>query len=801
MLSRICRGIFKIKSYFNFCLKYYNGIHSRYFLPRLLISYIAVIVICICSMGILSYGLVSSNIKDQSIKSNDKLLNQFKNTVDSLILSSINDLSLKILQDSRTNPSISYYFSSTIENNIYGMVYVSEYCNTLKSVNPMLFSAGIYFERNQLLISNEGVRCTLYDKMANQRDLLYYYNLIQESSSTSWYVNHNFNEISSNYYIPYPQSIIHMVRKIPAISKSSYLGGAIIISIDENIFYNIIKKTAAQDLDKIIICDSKGNVISHTDKDFLGQNISDLNYGEPIFKTPDLSGHFIVNINNVPSVVSFCSSDYNDWKYITIAPMEKFYAAAGFLVKIIFFVALASILIGALISLIPALKLSNPLKKLVEFCRVTYKSPVSKPENEYNIIKSTIESLSINMKDQEQKFRDVLPVLKDNFLQNIISNQCHDIDIIKDRMQLLEIKFPYNHFCILVLKIKKPDTSDNVLLQEYEKIRVTTILEKIFNRVDSICLHCEKDGSIVTILNFNMGLKEIYELLNSFACPGKNVFATGLYIGIGTVVEDISLVNQSYNIAAACLKYSYIFPEKHAFISHDFISREESHTLSDKLLMNNFCNSLRKQDQDRVMDDIDKILSDLKSGSFSYNHVMETLSSCVSAVKETAAAIGITLDSANTDTDVIDRQFKKIGNIIEFREWIEGLINYTFDYMDNIHSEINKEMVQKAVEYIKRDISNKQLSLKSVAKALYISPSHLSRIFKTETGVTFVDYVTGLKLDYCRDLLLNTSLKIDEISSMMGYSTSQYFISRFKIKYGYTPKEYRCKYAGVDDVN
>ena len=82
-----------------------------------------------------------------------------------------------------------------------------------------------------------------------------------------------------------------------------------------------------------------------------------------------------------------------------------------------------------------------------------------------------------------------------------------------------------------------------------------------------------------------------------------------------------------------------------------------------------------------------------------------------------------------------------------------------------------------------------------MAKALYISPSHLSRIFRTETGVTFIDYVTSLKLDYCKDLLLNTSLKIDEISSMMGYSTSQYFISRFKIKYGYTPKEYRCKYA------
>ncbi|MCC7570132.1 helix-turn-helix domain-containing protein [Candidatus Micrarchaeota archaeon] len=749
-------------------------------------------------MGILSYRLVSSNIKDQSLKSNEKLLNQFKNTLDSLILNSINDLSLKILQDSRTNPSISYYLSNAIADNIYGMVSVSEYCDTFKSTNPMLFSVGIYFDKNQLLISTEGVRCTLYDKMESQKDLLYYYNLVKRSNgSTSWHVNHNLTEIYPNYYYSslIPQSVIHMVRKIPGIGNSQHSGGAIIISIDEKVFYNVIKKTAAQDLDKIIICDSIGNIISHTDKEFLGSNITDFSYGKAIFKAADLSGRFTFNINNVPSVVSFCLSDYTDWKYISVTPMLKFNAAASFLFKAILSVALATIFMGVLISLIPALKLSNPIKSLVEFCRGINKDTIHRPQNEYSIIKSTIVNLYSNMKEQEQKFRDVLPVLKDNFLQNLISNQCYDIDRIKDKMQLLEIEFPYSYFCSIVVNIKKLDTQDNALLQEYEKIRVATVLEKIFARDDSMCLHCEKDDNITAVLNFNIDIKKVYELLSSFACPEKGSFTPELYIGIGTVVEDVIRVNQSYAVAAVGLKYCYIFPEKHIISPHDFTSREKSNKLSDKLLINNLCNSLHKHDRDNALGDIDKIISALKSGDFNYSHIMETLAACVSAIKETAAASSIALDSSDTGTESIDRQFEKIGNIIDFREWIRGLVDYVFDCMGNIHSEINRDMVQKAIDYIIRDISNKQLSLKFVAKALYISPSHLSRIFKTETGVTFIDYVTSLKLDYCKDLLLNTSLKIDEISSMMGYSTSQYFISRFKIKYGYTPKEYRCKYA------
>jgi hypothetical protein len=193
-------------------------------------------------MGIISYNIVRSSIKEQSIKSNDKLLHQFKNTVDSLILENINDFSLKVLQDTNINPDISYFFSSSMETNIYGMVSVLEYCDKLKTLNPMLYYVGIYFEKNQLLISNEGVRSTKYGDMPNQKDFVYYYNLIKKSSSNpSWHVNNSFDTEYIRYYGS-PRNIIHLVRKVPVISEFTNLGGAIIISIDEKVFYKLVKK-------------------------------------------------------------------------------------------------------------------------------------------------------------------------------------------------------------------------------------------------------------------------------------------------------------------------------------------------------------------------------------------------------------------------------------------------------------------------------------------------------------------------------------------------------------------------------
>lgn len=781
-------------------LNLYNSMHMGHFFPKLLISYLIIIAICTCSMGFLSYRFVSTNIKEQTIKSNENLLNQFKNTVNSLILSSIDEISLKMLQDATSNPYISYYFKENIDNNIYDMTKVMGYCDTIKYVNPMIFFAGYYFEKNQLIISSNGVKSNVFGNLRDLDDYSSYYNIVNESDGiTSWNINQKFINLDGSYN-KIMSNKIWMVRKIQRIANSENMGGAIILSIDEAVFYNIIKNTAAQNLDKIAICDSEGIIVSHTNSELLGQNIIDLNYGDSILKTSSSSGSYIARINYIPSVVSFCSSEYNGWKYITITPLVNLTSATEFLIKIIILVSLLTSLFGILIALIPALKLSNPLKRLVSFCKSYNREPALKAGNEYKLIQSTIENLSLNIYEQEQKFKDVLPILKNNFLHALISGQYNnDRQEISDKINLFEFNFPYTRFCILVIHMKQhdiTDLSDSLLIQEYEKINIASILEKIFTTDVSVCYHCEKDGNIAAVINFSteIDVKKIYELTNSFI-ENEKEFSARLYIGIGEIVNDICEISKSCISAETSLKYCYIFPEKYIFSSDDIISLEESNLTFDKLLINNLINSLKAQDKNKTLNDIDIILSTLKTGKYSYSNVIEALSQCVSAIIDISAVLGISLDAAHENTSDINTQFKKIDNIIAFKNWILCLVNHFFNCIDNRHSEINNEMVQKAKIYITDNIKSRQLSLQIVAKQLHISPSHLSRIFKNTTGVTFVDYVAGLKLEYCKNLLLNTSLKIDEISSEMGYSTPQYFISRFKLKYGYTPKDFRNKYT------
>jgi two-component system response regulator YesN len=78
-----------------------------------------------------------------------------------------------------------------------------------------------------------------------------------------------------------------------------------------------------------------------------------------------------------------------------------------------------------------------------------------------------------------------------------------------------------------------------------------------------------------------------------------------------------------------------------------------------------------------------------------------------------------------------------------------------------------------------------------VAQAVHISPYYLSHLFKEELGVTFIGYLTKVRIEQAKILLLETNLTIQQISYMVGYQDSSYFTKVFKKLEGRTPTQFR----------
>lgn len=120
---------------------------------------------------------------------------------------------------------------------------------------------------------------------------------------------------------------------------------------------------------------------------------------------------------------------------------------------------------------------------------------------------------------------------------------------------------------------------------------------------------------------------------------------------------------------------------------------------------------------------------------------------------------------------------------------IMKVIDKIFDkLMDN--KENRKNNIDDILNYIDRNC-HKDISLDQVGEYANMSSYYLSKIFKKETGVNFVTYLTERKIDIAKDMLLNTDIPIINIALDLSYHEPNYFSKVFKKSTGMTPTEFR----------
>ena len=129
--------------------------------------------------------------------------------------------------------------------------------------------------------------------------------------------------------------------------------------------------------------------------------------------------------------------------------------------------------------------------------------------------------------------------------------------------------------------------------------------------------------------------------------------------------------------------------------------------------------------------------------------------------------------------------------ILYTRRDVQHPKNETLQLKERIENK-NFTAIEQARKYIIEHIEA-DLFLDNVAEQVSLKPHYFSKLFKEFTGTPFVAFVTANKMEHASKLLLSTDLSGNEISERLSFSSSAYFIKKFKAHYGMTPNEYRSR--------
>lgn len=398
--------------------------------------------------------------------------------------------------------------------------------------------------------------------------------------------------------------------------------------------------------------------------------------------------------------------------------------------------------------------------------------------------------------DQEKKDQEALKrlqaqvdedraALRERLLMKLVVGAISSTEAI-EQAQDLGLDLVARCYLVVILKAELADRTEQFDYEEYQRVQkvIAGLVEEnpdiIFLKKDWEEIVLLMKGSTVEYLE-----EERDELLQAIA---RQVQPTRYQIrhGAGAPKKRIAEISQSFIEALVNMRRS---ADENAASANQPIEKRELLKV-DTAAVENFLRFGVKESFDAFFDASIGPMGEaiLRSDQLKSYIFVDFLISSAKLVD----AWGGDIDQVIPEVGSIETALANIKSLAQLREQSARILTGALAYRDaNLNRQHNR-LIHQAKTYIARCFTQPELSLNDVAAHVNLSPSHFSVVFSQETGQTFKDYLTELRISKAKELLLTSSLRSAEISEQVGYSDPHYFSTVFKKNSGYSPSEFRA---------
>lgn len=264
-------------------------------------------------------------------------------------------------------------------------------------------------------------------------------------------------------------------------------------------------------------------------------------------------------------------------------------------------------------------------------------------------------------------------------------------------------------------------------------------------------------------------------------------------IGVGNSYDNLQSVSISFDEARNC--YNSNISEGNIVFYSEY---RKSNNLNDKFDLSFYKDDFIKAFEEYNMETLhiifSKIISNLNEHPGNYLQALDCacniLYICINLLHEGEECINQVF---STEMDGYKSIYQK-KNVEQIIGWITLLRDRLCEYMQERKKNYTNNTINHVKKFINEHLEEK-LSLNEIASIYSISPSYLSALFKKYCNIGFSEYITQMKINRAKELLLKENYKVYEVSDMLGFESAFYFSKVFKKVTGYSPKEYTQKQA------
>lgn len=765
-------------------------ISKKKMLLKMIISFSIIFLVATTTLSTSIFRYFSRTYREEVDKYNSKILSQAQKTIDLYLLREIDKLQSDLIsyimfdEDMRTYVSSDTVSSVSISN-------IFKRLTEIKNESTMLQTISVYSCASNTIVSTVGVK--FLDDSKNERYLNTPWIVkMEKATDNKLWIDSTFSMISDNGE---ESNIIYFVAAYPYNATPDERKAIISISVDEKELFNEIVRVVPEHFGQIFIIDSENKIVSHQDKSLIGTKPAGMDF---IDKIDSLSqeGFFLDSYSGNEIAVNYRSSEFYDWKFIVADEYEMVYHRGNVIQITIIYISIIVCLFGIIVISIFSANLYKPFKRLVQSAGDSLRLTSENSDvdldamNEFNIIDMAFESMNQNIQTLEGFVQERKTVLRRAFLNNLISGEKAVAQVSDKNMELLGFKLPHDRFVLVVAELIDDMGHSKIENETYGQIIQGIENRAVFGSIQVAGFMTYK-RNMAFLLNYtNEDRNKVYDFCSWVFDTVDDEFGISLVWGIGGESLGIADISTSYKQALEALHSRFFNTDCKVFVYQESCEKHKSIT-HDIELIAKLIENIKLRNKEGVKESIDLIIECIVKEQYSIESVREYIIFAATYLAK------LTYDMGYNEQEVFG------GNIIQVFSMVSSIDelkikmnNYSLRFVDFLETEKSMRksvLIQQVMKYMRENKEN-DLSLIVVADSAGVSPSFLSKVFKDETGIKFVDYSIQLKLEYAKTLLERKNISTEEVSLKVGYSQPQYFIKKFKAQYGITPKQYQMRF-------
>ncbi|MEG0934836.1 MAG: response regulator [Clostridia bacterium] len=361
-----------------------------------------------------------------------------------------------------------------------------------------------------------------------------------------------------------------------------------------------------------------------------------------------------------------------------------------------------------------------------------------------------------------------------------------------ERARTLQFNLTANEYRVMLLK----PASDAPTSRD-EMMRVRSVLQRLADGSGGTAHLCEATDcfALMVLGDSSDDLEErVYGLAQAAQYDVERNTGIDLQVGIGEAVNHLGDIPVSYDDARAVMQELSARQEKGA--GPRIVSMQDMTASRSLRLLDLNVAPIGEQLRHAGPEDVDDILHHYV-GDMGEDAAQSLMMANYMFVDIMLAASRVIKECGGNPQEVIPVAFTRedaqraMLSVEDVMRLSHELLERAIEFRDRQGSARYGGVIRKAKAFIADNFADSNVTLHDVASHVALSNNHFCTVFSQEMGVTFTEYLTGVRIAKAKELLKGTAMRTSDIAYAVGYNDPHYFSYLFKKNAGVSPRDFR----------